>query len=99
MFASGYDFKTTAALTKTLIAFDKHIGLNKLVCLHLNDSLTVLNSHRDRHADIGFGEIGLPAFKLLIKNQKLKHLDALLETPTSNENYSKQILKLKKLQK
>ena len=99
MFASGYDFKTATALTKTLDVFDKKIGLKKLGCLHLNDSLTILNSHRDRHADIGFGEIGISAFKLLVKHPKLKHLDALLETPTINEDYNKQITKLKKLQK
>ncbi len=96
-FASGYDVKDN--LNKVVKDFDKHIGLDKLIVLHGNDSIPPLDSHKDRHADIGYGEIGLEAFKKIIKHPKLKHLDFLLETPALKESYNQAIAKLIKLNK
>lgn len=80
-FESGYDLKSEQGLEDTLNEFDKEIGLDKLVCLHLNDSKTPLGSNRDLHADIGQGEIGLEAFRRIVNHSKLKHLPGILETP------------------
>jgi len=80
-FGSGYDIKSADGLKKTLDEFDKEIGLDRLVCLHLNDSAVALGSNRDRHADIGFGEIGQEAFGRIVNHPKLKDLPGIVETP------------------
>ncbi len=80
-FGSGYDISTADGLEKTLDEFDKEIGLDKLVCLHLNDSAVALGSNRDRHADIGHGEIGKEAFGRIVNHPKLKDLPGIVETP------------------
>ncbi len=89
-FASGYDLRTKKSVDETFKDFDKKIGLEKLIVLHLNDSLVELNSHKDRHADIGEGLIGLEGIKALINHPKLKKLDAILETPELKSSYSSQ---------
>lgn len=80
-FESGYDLKTPEGLEAALEEFEKEIGLDRLVCLHLNDSKTPLGSNRDLHADIGQGEIGLEAFKRIVNHPKIKHLPGIIETP------------------
>ncbi|MCX6812310.1 MAG: deoxyribonuclease IV [Candidatus Berkelbacteria bacterium] len=80
-FASGYNLATDDGLEKTLAEFDKFIGLEKLVCLHLNDSAVELGSNRDRHAEIGDGKIGLEAFRRIVNHSKLCDLPGIIETP------------------
>ncbi len=79
-FASGYDMRTPQAVKNTLEKFDKIIGLDKLKMSHCNDSLTEFGSHKDRHAHIGEGLIGLAGFEALLKNPKLKNINFVLET-------------------
>ena len=79
-FASGYDLKNKLAVKKTLIEFDKVIGLENLKLSHCNDSLTELGSHKDRHAHIGQGLIGKVGFEAIVKNKKLKDINFILET-------------------
>ncbi len=99
LFASGYDLRTPKALNNTLNKFEKSVGLKKLKVFHLNDSLAPLNNRKDRHADIGHGELGKKTFALIINHPKLKHLDAILETPEIKIDYKKTISLLKKLSK
>lgn len=80
-FESGYNISTKEGLEKTLEIFDKIIGLDRLICFHLNDSLTPLGSAKDRHADIGKGRIGKEAFKIIVNHPKLKNLSGIIETP------------------
>lgn len=80
-FASGYDLRTKEGVDKTLKEFDKHIGLEKLVMIHANDSMAELGKHLDRHQHIGMGHIGLDGFKNLVNNKTLNKLDWILETP------------------
>ena len=80
-FASGYDFRDKIALDKTLKEFDDVIGLERLVLIHTNDSATDFGSHKDRHAHLGSGKIGLAGFEAIVKNKKLKDVDLILETP------------------
>jgi len=84
-FASGYDFRTAAGITAVLKKFDQQIGLSFLKLLHLNDSQTGLGEHKDRHADLGAGLIGKDGFTALVKNQKLKNINGILETPTDSQ--------------
>ena len=80
-FGSGYNLATKDGLEEMLDEFDKYIGLEKLVCLHLNDSAVPLFSKRDRHADIGDGYIGLEAFRRIVNHPRLHGLPGIIETP------------------
>lgn len=80
-FASGYDLRTPASIKKTFSAFDKIIGLDRLVVVHLNDAKSVLGSHKDRHDHIGLGEIGNQGFQELMRLKSLNGLIGILETP------------------
>jgi len=84
-FSSGYDWRNKKAIDETLKKFDQNIGLKYLKLIHLNDSLTDLNSHRDRHADLGNGKIGLAGFEAIVKYPKLKNINLILETPGEKE--------------
>ena len=75
---AGYDLND---FDKILDDFDKTIGLNYLMCLHINDSKNPLNSHKDRHENIGYGTIGFDNLLKVIYHPKLKGLPKLLETP------------------
>lgn len=81
-FGSGYNVATADGLDDTLAEFDKEIGLDRLACLHINDSAVPFASCRDRHADIGEGYIGLKGFKVIVNHPKLKNLPGILETPS-----------------
>ena len=94
-FESGYDMKTPQGIEKFLTNFEREIGLDKLIGFHLNDSKTAINSHRDRHADLGHGEIGLATFEYLAQHPKLKNKFGILETPQENMTWQKQLALLK----
>ncbi len=95
-FASGYDVRTPEAVATTFKQFDKTIGLSKLKISHCNDSLTDLGSHKDRHAGIGEGKIGLAGFDALINNSKLKKVNWYLETPDDMEKDLKILKSIRK---
>ncbi|CCY94725.1 probable endonuclease 4 [Firmicutes bacterium CAG:884] len=61
--------------------FDKEIGINKIGCIHINDSKNPINSHKDRHENIGFGTIGFDNLIKVIYNEKLENIPKILETP------------------
>ena len=61
--------------------FDQVIGINKIGCVHINDSKNPLGSHKDRHENIGFGTIGFKALINVINNPRLKDVPKILETP------------------
>jgi len=95
-FASGYNLATKEGFEETLKEFDKYIGLEKLVCLHLNDSAAPLFSNRDRHADIGEGYIGKEAFVRIVNHPKLIDLPGIIETPGNKEKKEQSDLKILK---
>ena len=61
--------------------FDNIIGLNKLACIHLNDSKNTKESKKDRHDNIGFGKIGFNTLIKVIDNKRTTHIPKILETP------------------
>jgi deoxyribonuclease-4 len=81
VFAAGYDIRDAAGYEATLTAFDTIVGLHRLKCIHLNDSLKPLGSRVDRHAHIGEGEIGKVGFELIVNDPRLSGLPGVLETP------------------
>lgn len=66
--------------------FEKTIGLEKIKCIHVNDSKNPFSSHKDRHANIGFGTLGFDTIINIIYNEKLKSIPKILETPYIGEN-------------
>ena len=68
-----------------LNAFDEKIGLNKVKCIHINDSKNVIGSHKDRHENIGYGTIGFENILNIIYNERLKDVPKILETPYVGE--------------
>ena len=78
---AGYEIRTPEGLDQFLADFDRLIGLDRLVVLHLNDSKQDLGSHIDRHENIGFGTIGDEGFRHIINHPKLAGLSGVLEVP------------------
>ncbi len=79
VYDAGYDIVNN--LDAVLDEFDSVIGLEQLKAIHLNDSLNPQGSHKDRHAKIGEGSLGLEAICRIINHPKLQHLFFILETP------------------
>ena len=91
----GYDIVND--LDGVISKFDSVIGLSNLKAIHLNDSMNPLGSHKDRHAKIGEGKIGLPAFERIINHPALRHLPFYLETPNELPGYKAEIELLRSL--
>lgn len=89
----GYDIVNH--LDDVLTSFDKTVGLKRIKAIHLNDSLNEREAHKDRHAKIGEGKIGLEALVRVINHSALKQLPFILETPNEHDGYKKEIALLK----
>lgn len=85
----GYDI--VHDLDGVLKEFDQVIGLEHLKAIHLNDSMNGLGSHKDRHARIGEGEIGLEALVRVICHPDLSGIPFILETPNDDEGWTREI--------
>ena len=68
-----------------LLEFDKLIGIDKIKCVHVNDSQNIIGSHKDRHANIGYGTIGFDLLNYVVHHEKLKDVPKILETPYLEE--------------
>jgi deoxyribonuclease-4 len=85
-FAAGYDITTPESYKKTFDEFDRIIGLDRLLCFHVNDSKKGLNSRVDRHEHIGHGAMGLEGFRLLVNDLRFAKIPKILETPKGENN-------------
>ena len=81
LFASGYDIRTEEGLAQALDECDAAVGLKAVGSLHLNDSETPLGSNRDRHADVGEGELGRRGCAVFLSEPRFDGLPCVLETP------------------
>ncbi len=81
LWAAGYDISTKKSYDQVWDQFDSLLGLSNLKALHINDSKQQLDSHVDRHADIGKGTIGLEAFRLIMNDDRFMSVPMILETP------------------
>lgn len=86
---AGYDIQDH--LDEVLTEFDRVIGLSRLRAIHLNDSQNERGSHKDRHARLGEGEIGLEALTRVVRHPALCHLPFILETPNDAAGYAREI--------
>ena len=81
LFESGIDIRNVESINKFAELLKNLHLIDRLVCIHLNDSGTVLNSHHDLHANLGEGEIGLEGLRSFVNHPSLKHLPLILEVP------------------
>lgn len=90
----GYDL--VEDLDGVLHTFDQIIGLDRLKAVHLNDSMNVRDSHKDRHQKIGEGEIGAEALKRIVTHPLLAGRPFILETPNDDAGYAREIAMIKR---
>jgi len=93
---AGYDMHNFDDYLKS---FDQAIGLDKLKCLHINDSKNSLGTHKDRHENIGFGNIGFEVLSNIIYNKQLKDIPKILETPYIDQKYPPYKLEIEMIKK
>lgn len=72
---------------KYLDEFDKKIGIDKIGCIHINDSKNIISSHKDRHENFGFGTIGFDTLINIVYNKRLENIPKILETPYIDKKY------------
>ena len=95
VFDGGYDIVND--LDRVLGEFDRIIGLDRLKALHLNDSMNILGSHKDRHAVIGGGNIGTEALARVMNHPVFDGKPVILETPNDLDGYKCEIELLRSL--
>jgi deoxyribonuclease-4 len=81
LFASGYDVRTRESLSAVIDEFDKVVGCDRLGALHVNDSMTGLGSNRDRHTNLGDGEIGVEGMIAFLSESRFESLPVIFEGP------------------
>lgn len=93
VYDGGYDIVTD--LEGVLTEFDRVIGLGHLKALHINDSKNPYASHKDRHACLGDGSLGLDTFRKIVNHPVLAGLPMILETPNELDGYAREIALLR----
>lgn len=78
---AGYNLSTKEFLDQFLHTFNSFIGIDKLELWHLNDSKDPINSQKDRHENIGHGQVGTEVFRLLLNHPQTKNMPFIIETP------------------
>lgn len=95
IFAGGYDIRDGKGWEKTLGEFDEKVGLENLYAFHVNDSLHPLGSRKDRHANLGKGEIGMKCFEIMMTHPKMRSIPKYLETPNGEVMWKDEIAMLR----
>ena len=96
VYDGGYDI--VGNLDGVLAEFDRIIGLDKLKALHMNDSKNSFASHKDRHACLGEGSLGLETFRAIVNHPALKDKPMILETPNELDGYQREIAMLRTME-
>ncbi len=101
LFVQGYDITDTAHLGAVLDEADEKVGLDRLRCVHVNDAAAPLGSCRDRHANVGQGEMGKRGLAAFLSEPRFEGLPATLETPGPNKKGAdrKEVLAAKRLRR
>ncbi len=97
VFAAGYDLRDPAAYTALWEDFTRHLDISRLKVIHINDTDKALGSHADRHANIGQGQLGREAFRLLLHDPRLADVPKILETPGGPEMHAENLRVLREL--
>jgi deoxyribonuclease-4 len=101
LFVQGYDVTDREGLDSIVAEADEKVGLDRLGAVHVNDAAVPLGSHRDRHANVGQGEMGKQGLKWFLSEPRFEGLPATLETPGPNKKGSdkKEVTTAKRLRK
>jgi deoxyribonuclease-4 len=94
VFAAGYDIRSEETFRATFAEFDRLIGFDRLKAIHCNDSKMPFDSRKDRHENIGDGEIGSKAFELLVNDPRFLQIPILIETPNADEGHAMNLKRL-----
>lgn len=95
IWATGYDISTKAGVINFFERFDQKIGIDKIICIHFNNSKTDINSHVDRHADLTHGMIDTSGLKEIAKFAKRNDIPLIMETPLSHNTLESELKKVK----
>jgi deoxyribonuclease-4 len=80
LLAAGFEIRSAEALARVIDDFDAKVGLRRLRCVHVNDSRVPLGANRDRHANLGTGELGRRGLGVFLSEPRFEGLPALIET-------------------
>ncbi|MDN5347367.1 MAG: deoxyribonuclease [Clostridia bacterium] len=95
LFEAGWDLRTEEGCNRLVAELEEKIGLHRVKAMHLNDSLTPLGSHRDRHACIGAGELGKEGISSIVNHKFFGSLPLILETTVERyEQYGDEIARV-----
>lgn len=97
VFAAGHDIKSKGGMTKTIDLLVEIAGAERIQLIHANDSMDVLGSLKDRHANLGEGEIGVKSFEELIRHPAIANAPLILETPGEEPEHGREVEILKKI--
>lgn len=97
IFSAGYDIRTEEGYERVIQEFSERVGLDRLVCIHANDSLKPLGERKDRHAHIGEGMIGAAAFERIVNDPRLFHAPLIIETPNAEEMHGANLERLRSM--
>lgn len=95
IFAGGYDIRDKAGWKSVIDEFDRVVGWEHLYAFHVNDSQHGLGSRKDRHANLGKGEIGIQCFEVMMTHPKLQSIPKYLETPNGELMWKDEIAMLR----
>src|SRR5690554_776745 len=90
IFAAGYDIRTAESFASVMESFDRIIGFDRLMGMHLNDAKSEYESHVDRHAPLGEGDLGLEPFKAMMADPRFQRIPLILET-TDPDLWSREV--------
>ena len=97
VFAAGHDIAKKGGMTETLDLLVKLVGIERVKLIHTNDSMDVCGALKDRHQNLGDGEIGLKAFEELLAHPVAQNAPLILETPGMEEKHGEEIALLSKM--
>jgi deoxyribonuclease-4 len=97
VFAAGHDIAKKGGMTETLDLLVKLVGIERIQLIHANDSMDVCGALKDRHQNLGDGEIGLKAFEELLAHPVAQNAPLILETPGMEEKHGEEIALLSKM--
>ena len=95
-FVAGYDLRTADKVKETFKEFDKHVGIENLKILHLNDARGEIGCNLDRHYHLGLGGIGEEGMKSVVKFANKKKIPIILETPIDDDRNDFENVKIAK---
>jgi deoxyribonuclease-4 len=97
LLAAGYDLQSPKGYEATLADFDRIVGASRLMAVHLNDSRSRRGSRVDRHARAGEGHLGVPAFRRIVNDPRLRGVPMVVETPGPLPEWKKELALLRGL--